>query len=204
MDPNQQPSAFSVDYLNQIAPQAPQKKLFDKRLLGLMIVVGVLAVVAIVGGIIASSSGQTSKSLEKLSARLQATATIASDAQTKLKSSDLRSLNSNLKLYLTNANRDMTTQLALDNIDTAKLDKSIVATEANTAMVARLEDARLNAVFDRTYAREMAFQISTIETLMQEINNTSPRAGIKSLLNSTYDNLQPTQKAFEDFNAVNG
>jgi hypothetical protein len=203
MDPTQQPSAFSIDYLNQISPQTPQKKLINKTLLRLIIIVGILAIITI-SIIIANSSGQTVKTLEKLSARLQATAKIASDSQPKLKSTELKSLNSNLKIYLTNTNRDMTTQLALENIDTAKLDKNLIADEANTTMTARLEDARLNAVFDRTYAREMAYQISTIETLMQEIDNTSPSANIKTLLSSTYTNLLPTQKAFEDFNAVNG
>ena len=81
--------------------------------------------------------------------------TIASDTQKNLKSGALRSTNSNLAIFLTNANRDIAAPLSANGIDIKKLDSSVVAAEKGDELKQTFEDARLNAVLDRTYAREM-------------------------------------------------
>ncbi len=211
MDPNQpqpqfQPSpapepSISVDYLNQIAPQAPKRKLpFTRKQLIIAAVLGFAVVLVL---ILALTVGLASnkKPLEQLAASLQGTQTIAASADTLLKDSQLRVLNSNLEIYLTNTNRDIAAPLLKDNVDVTKLDKTIVASEAGTDVLARLEDARLNAVYDSTYAREMSYRLDSTVALMKQIYGSTNNSSLKTFLNNAYTNLAPTQQAFANFNS---
>ncbi len=204
MNPNQPNTPLSIDYLNQITPQGPKRQLFNSRQLVLAGIVGGVLLLAIIGSIISSALGSSKDPIQHLAARLQTTATIASDAQSKLKSTEMRSLNSTLSLNLINTNRDIVAQLAKSNLTLNGLDKTIVASEDGSAMSKRLEDARLNAIYDRTYAREMSYQLETIAALIDQIQASTSDQSLKSFLQTTADNLQPTQKAFADFNAANG
>jgi hypothetical protein len=202
MDPNQPQPNFTPDYLNQIAVQptksAPNKKLLIIGGLGLVVVL-----VIVISLILAVFASHTTEYMQRLTARLNTTQTITTSAQINIKSSELRSLNSNLQLYLTNTIRDITIQLKNEKIDPASLDKKIVASETATDMINRLEDARLNAVYDRTYAREMAYQLESIIALIDQVESSTGSQSLKSFLDSSRTNLQPTQTTFSDFNAAN-
>jgi hypothetical protein len=193
----------SLDYLNQIAPQAPKKLRFS---LIQMIIIGVVGLAIIISAIVifnfVANSGKNN--LEHLAARLQSTETIVGTAQSKIKSTSLRALNSNLKIYLTNTNRDIVDPLSKQSVSITKMDKTIVSSEAGKDVTDRLEDARLNAIYDRTYAREIAYRLETILALMHQINDTTSSTSLKSFLQDSITNLEPTQKSFEDFNATNG
>jgi len=203
--PTPQPPLQPVDYLNQISPQAPKKQLFSLTPKFLIFVGGILVIlVLILVGVVNSIAASQKEPMQKLVARLATTETIAIGAQDNLKSSELRSLNSNLKIYFTNTNRDIAEPLSTVNIDVTELNESIKKAEAGEDISSRLENARLNAVYDRTYAREMAYQLATIMTLMQQIYGSTGSESLKTYLNSAYENLEPTQKALEDFNAANG
>lgn len=206
MDPTiqpQPPTSPSIDYLNQIAPQTPKK--FKLNLIQLIfIVIGGLAVIVVTMLIISANANSGKNNLEHLAARLQSTETIAGDAQSKIKSTSLRALNSNLKIYLTNTNRDIANPLSKQKVNVNKLDKDIVSSEAGKDVTDRLEDARLNAIYDRTYAREIAYRLEIILALMHKINDSSSSTSLKSFLGDSITNLEPSQKSFEDFNATNG
>ncbi|MFZ3010025.1 MAG: hypothetical protein WA030_03355 [Candidatus Microsaccharimonas sp.] len=212
MNPNQPqsppsliPNPSSADYLNQIAPQAPRRTPFKVGPKLFLMIGGVLVLLVIILSISVNSiaAGQR-RPLEKLAARLQSTETIVKDAQVNLKSSQLRSLNSELKLFMANTNRDLADPLKRAGVDITKLNAATVKSEATTELTDRLEDARLNAVYDRTYAREMAYKLDTIITLMEQIYDSTSSTSLKTFLETTYKNLEPTQKAFSDFNAANG
>lgn len=203
MNPEQQPPDYSIDYLNRIAPQPQKTSLFGKPKL-LFILLSALLVVIIFALIAARVVHQSPNSLQVLAARLNSTEKIASDAQSNLQSSQLRSLNSSLKIFLANANRDIVAPLASNGVNTAKLDKSIVASESGADLSAKLEDARLNAVYDRTYAREMAYRLDTIILLMKQIETGTHSQSLQSFLQTSTQNLTPIQKQFADFNAANG
>lgn len=202
MNPEQPQPNYSVDYLNQIAPKPQKKSLFG----GPRLVLGIAAVliVAIVIIVVGSIAGNKPNSLQQLAARLQSTEKIVGDAQPKLQSSQLRSLNSSLKIFLANTNRDIAAPLAASGITFAKIDKKIIAAESGTDLLNKLEDARLNADYDRTYAREMAYRLDTIIISMQSIFKSTHNQALKSFLQTAYQNLGPTQKQFADFNAANG
>jgi hypothetical protein len=194
------PSTLPTDYLNQIAPQAPKKALFTFGIKQMVFIgVALVILVSILAIVTNSIAGSKKDPLEHLAARLNATQVVVDNAQINLKSSELRSLNSNLKLYMTNTNRDIAAPFLAVGINTAKPNKNIVAAEATTALSARLEDARLNAVFDRTYAREMAYQLGTIMTLINQDYKATSNAQLRTFLKSAYDNLKPTQQSFADF-----
>lgn len=169
-----------------------------------MIIIGVALVVlvSILAIVVNGIAGGKKEPLEQLAARLNATQVVVNNAQVNLKSSELRSLNSNLKLYMTNTNRDITAPMLSAGVNTAKLSKSVINAESTTALSARLEDARLNAVFDRTYAREMAYQLGTIMTLINQDYKTTSNAQLRTFLKSAYDNLKPTQDSFANFTAA--
>lgn len=203
MEPNQQAPGISADYLNQIAPTAPKRSRFSRNqfiLMGLgAAVVIVLILVAIV-----SLGGTSNKPLQTLSARLKSTEIIVNDSQKQIKSSTLRGLNSNLSIGLVNANRDITPILEKFKITTKSMDAKIVAAESEKPVLDVLENARLNAVYDRTYAREMAYRISTIISLSEEIKLSTSSQSLREFLTTTIDNFSPTQKALDEFNATNG
>jgi len=203
MNPDQQKQALDVDYLNNIAASTAKKPILNRR--RLVIGGAILAVVVffITVLVVATLGGTPDQPLQRLAARLQTTEKIVTDAQGKLKSTELRTLNSNLKIFLTNTNRDITTQLTDQKINIAKLDKTIVTAEAGTDIVSRLEDARLNAVYDRAYARELSYQLERITNLIEQIKSSTSSQSLKTFLDNTSLNLQPTQKAFAEFNAAN-
>lgn len=193
-----------LDYLNQIAPQAPKQKKFGLNLrtvlIGGIILVVLVIILSIAAGAIVNSRKDP---WQQLSARLTTTKGIVDDASKKLKNSQIRSANSDLKLYLTNTQRDLTPQLTELNIKTDALSDSIVAEEKRTAMIKRLEDARLNAKFDSTYAREMNYQLSTLLALYQKMYAAGGTTSQRTYLKSAYDNLAPIHQSIADFSASN-
>lgn len=205
MYPNQTPTPPTPppDYLNQIAPQAPRALPF-KVGPKLFIIIGVVLVllVSIIAITLNTVNSAQQEPLQTLSARLTTTQTIVNDAQANLKSSQLRSLNSNLAIYLTNTTRDMSEPLLNNGVNTEKLPDSVLKAESGDAMSARLEDARLNAVFDRTYAREMTYQLGTTLALMKQIRNSTSSPSLKTFLDTAITNLEPTQASFASFDAA--
>lgn len=192
-----------IDYLNQIAPQAPKKMLFSLSKRNVAIFGGIIIVIIIVIATLASSLSGGINQTERLAARLLSTQAIMDDATSKIKTTQLRTLNGNLKIYLTNTIRDIGPILTADKIDITKLNSKVLAAESNTKVLAILEEARLNVMYDRTYAREMSYKLDTVLTLMKQIQNSTKNMKLKTFLQDAYDNLQPTQQQFADFDAAN-
>lgn len=201
MYPNDnQPVQHPIDYLNQIAPQRQAKNnlLSSKPILfggiAIVILLIIIAIGSLTGGI---------KPSEQLAGRLLSTQEISTDAKTKIKSNQLLTVNSDLNIYLINTIRDITPLLTKQNININKLSSTVTKAESSKTILTTLEDARLNAEYDRTYAREMAYQLDTTLTLMQQIFKTTSDSQLKTFLEDAYKNLVPTQKQFADFNAAN-
>jgi predicted amino acid-binding ACT domain protein len=165
-----------------------------------IVVVGFLFLITIVGLLASLSSGNIGDS-ERLAARLQSTQGIVSSAKSNIKNHQLRAINSNLNTFLTNTLRDLTPILAKHNIKINKLSKTILSAESNAEIMATLEDARLNATYDRIYASEMAHQLDITLILMQKIFKNTSDSNLKSALSTAYQSIQPTQKQFADYNA---
>jgi hypothetical protein len=198
--PTPQPQ-YSIDYLNQIAPK-PQKKGLNNRLF-LMIAVGGGMLAIIIGALMLfNGGGGPTTDMQHLAARIESLGKVSTSAQKNIKSNSLSGTNSNLTIFFTNADRDIATPLKNNGLDIKKLDKTIVTAEAETDLSAKLEDARLNAVFDRTYAREMSYQLATVQALMKKIYNSTNSKSMKDYLSTTNTNLTPLIQQFNDFSAT--
>jgi hypothetical protein len=138
---------------------------------------------------------------ERLAARLQATQDIIQSSRPNVNNHQIRASNSVLDTYLTNTLRDLTPILAKHNINVNKLSKTTVNAESDAKILATLEDARLNATYDRIYASEMAHQLDITLILMQKIYKDTSDSSLKSVLSSAYQSMKPIQKQYEDFNA---
>lgn len=200
---NQDQQPYSIDYLNEIAPQQ-QKSPMNNKMFFFVIGGGLLLALIIGFFVLFNGGGGKTKNMEVLAARLQTLETVATESQKNIKSGELRNTNSNLTIFLTNTNRDITEQLATSGINTEKLSESVKSAEDGAKLKETLEDARLNAVFDRTYAREMSYQLETVSGLLVELYNNTNRQSFKDFLETTDKNLNPLIEQFSEFNAANG
>jgi len=199
--PDLQPNPMPSNYLDQIA--VPQKKpgMGNKLFLGIIGGALVLIIMLVVGMLLSGGSSSKAISTQRLALRLQTLQKVADDSHANIKSSKLRSIDSNLTTYLVNANRDIATPLKAANIDIKKLDKKLVTEENGEKLTATLEDARLNGTFDRTYAREMSYQLETTATMMSSLYKTTKSKSLKSFLEPSYKDIKALQKQFSDFSA---
>lgn len=199
--PDVQPNPMPSNYLDQIATPQQKPGMGNKLFLGIIGGALLLVIMLVVGMLLAGGGSSRAISTERLALRLQTLQKVAEDSHKNIKSSTLRSIDSNLTAYLVNANRDITEPLKAADIDIKKLDKKLVAEENGEELTASLEDARLNATFDRTYAREMSYQLETTATLMNSLYKTSKSKSLKAFLESSYKDIKSLQKQFSDFSA---
>lgn len=194
-----------TDYLDKIAPQAPKRQLFQFNLRTILFLAAGAIILVIIMVIIANLvGGNKTTPWQQLSLRLTNTEKIAIAAGTSIKNSQLRSLNSEVKIYLTNTQRDLADPFKAVGVNPKKIPTSVVQSETayDTEMTTRLETARFNAKYDSAYAREMSYQLSTILALYQQLYSQSG-PNTKKTLESAYNNLTPTQKAIAEFSASN-
>ncbi|HET6746634.1 MAG TPA: hypothetical protein VFH06_00830 [Candidatus Saccharimonadales bacterium] len=196
MNPDQ--NQYPIDYLNQIAPQQPKAGMSRSKFL-LLMGGGLFLIIIVVVLMLSAGGGGPKDKMQTLAARMITLQDISKKAQPNLKSSALRATNSSLTILLTNANRDIADPLKINGIDVTKLDKNIQAKEDGQALKDKLEDARLNAVYDRTYAREMTYQLQTTSALMGDIYDNSNSKSLKDFLLATDNNLQPITKSLSEF-----
>lgn len=199
-DSNQQPQV-PHDYLNQISSPAPVKTMNPFILWGLIGGLLLLAVIVLIA-VSSARGGPSGASLAAVAAKLTNLQTVAEGARDNIQSSDLRTLNSNLVLSLTNTNRDLAAPLKSEGIDLKdKKDKAVqAATKESEELTKRLEDARLNAVYDRTYAREMLYALKTLRSDMTILYKQSRSTELKKTLDTTDNNLKPVIEGLGSFN----
>ena len=204
MNPNN--GQTPLDYLNQIAPEAPKKPFFEPKLnLRNIVLFGIIAIILVIIISLVSSSLTASRKQpwQHLSARLDATATSVDTSSTLIKNTTLRGYNSDLKLYITNTKRDLEPFLVSLQIDSAALPASVTAAETSTGLAQNLEDGRLNAKYDSTYVREMSYQLATILSLLQSINASSSGTKTLEFTETAYNNLYPIYTKISEFSADN-
>ena len=193
-----------LDYLNDISPDAAKGLPFSWNLRTIIFAaIAAIILMVIIVNIVSAVANSQKDPWERLSARLATTSVIVDSASSNIKNSQLRSLNSDLKLYITNTNRDLAVPLGARGIKATKLPPKIVSSEANTAMIGRLEDGRLNAKFDSTYAREMSYQLATTLSLIQTLEAKGGSTATKTFLKEARENLEPTYKEIANFSASN-
>ena len=175
---------------------------FSKKVL---IPLGVIAVVAIII-IIMVLSGNKKSPLEdvfRLNARLTNLSNTINNYKGALKSSDLRSTSSSLANILTSTSSAVTPLTATDEYK--KLSKSATEqisaeeTEQSNTLNTTLENAKLNATLDRTYAREMSYQVYQLIQLEQSTKETTNDESLKTALDSSINNLNASYNDLSNF-----
>lgn len=196
MYPNQQPQ-YSVDYLNEISGPQPTSRLPKNfRLLAIVgIIMIILSFVIIVFGILNSKDEPTPTDL---AVRLKTLETVSRDTQENLSSGDLRSLNTNLTLALSNSSREMNAFLGEKGANA--IDKAVKENPDTARLTKTFTDADLNAVISRTYPREMAYELNVTLLLLKSLYDETENAKFKDYLSSTYDDLEPIYKQLSKFN----
>lgn len=186
-----------MDYLNEISsPQRTSRFPKNFRLLAVVgIIMIVLSFVVIVFGILGSKKEPTPIDL---AVRLKTLETVARGSQENLSSGDLRSLNTNLTLALSNSSREMTAFLGEKGAKS--VDKAVKDNPETARLTKTFTDADLNAVISRTYPREMAYELNVTLLLLKSLYDDTENAKFKEYLGSTYDDLDPIYRQLSEFN----
>lgn len=201
--PQLSPNPLSSDYLDQIA--SPQKAPGMSNKLFFVVIGVALLLTIVVAFVLLSSAGSGTKavSTERLALRLQTLQKISQDSHKTIKDSNLRSINSNLKTSLINANRDIAEPLKAAKVDLKKADKAVSAQENGKKITDSLENARLNGTFDRTYAKEISYQLDTTTVLMNSLQKTTKSSSLKTFLTGSTRDLKSLQTQFAAYSSAN-
>lgn len=192
-----------LNYLDEIAPVQHKESFLDgkiKKLIGF----GALAIVLVIMlSIFASSlSGNRKNDWTELSLNLKNTSSIVSNGKTSIKSNKLRSINSEISIFIVNTENDITPYLEELKITEKNIPESTKNRLSVTPTIERLEDANLNAVYDRTYTREMAFQLSQLLNSLQKTYKSTKSESAKEFLSTSYDNLESSYNSLVDFDKI--
>lgn len=192
-----------LNYLDEIAPVQHKESFLDgkiKKLIGF----GALAIVLVIMlSIFASSlSGNRKNDWTELSLNLKNTSSIVSNGKTSIKSNKLRSINSEISIFIVNTENDITPYLEELKITEKNIPESTKNRLSVASTIERLEDANLNAVYDRTYTREMAFQLSQLLNSLQKTYKSTKSEGAKEFLSTSYDNLESSYNSLVDFDKI--
>lgn len=198
--PQPQPE-YAIDYLDQIS--APQKRISAPNPLILLVVIGV-GVLAIVGFAILmfSSNGTAGRDrIAGLNLRLQTLQKIANTQQRNLRDNNLRSTNAAFSLYLSNTTRDLKDPVAAAGISEKTIPKQLTTTESqlSTDIATEFEEAKLNVMLDRTYAREMVYQIGVLRNMMAKVHKNTSSQKLKTALETSDPSFQQVAKNFQEF-----
>ncbi|MDN5819114.1 MAG: hypothetical protein L0H36_01390 [bacterium] len=196
----QPPTAYPVDYLNEIAPKKAAAKLGMKLKIFMAAAIGLVLLIVVLSFAM-SGRGLDASSPQLLAAKLDSLSKIVKKSQQNLQTNTIRSNNSDLQLVLSNTTQSITAPLESHGVKMQKLDKNYVKAVAakDATLEQRLEDARLNAIFDETYSREMAYEIKTLMVQMQSIYTKTSDKALAAALAESFKNLGPIQEVFAKY-----
>jgi hypothetical protein len=173
--PSVQPT--SADYLDSIAVKPTNNvKLLSGKMLILFAALAVVLVGAI--GLMFSGGGERRTpraDSETLFLRMTNLSTVAGDFQGFLRGNRLRAANATFRTQLASSLTSLTPQLANIGINTQRIDERRTASEQELLdqISQSLENERLNVRLDRSYAREMSYQLEMLLILIERIENSA-------------------------------
>lgn len=191
---------YGLDYLNQISAPPPRARLPNPIVLFSIIGVGLLAIVGFALLIFNTGPNDVDKAAA-LNIRLKTLQQLASSAQPNLRDNSLRSTNAAFSLYLSNTLRDINAPITAMGAGSESAAKSINTTEVpyTEEIKTEFEEAKLNVMFDRTYAREMAYQIGVLRNMMSGVYKTTTSVSLKQALETSDASFEQSLKSFESF-----
>lgn len=198
--PFQSPEGTSLDYLDSISVPTQQKMLNPFILWG-FIGGGMLLLVLMGFWLFGQQGPSTSEQFTTYYNRLTAIETTAKSNSKIIRNSNLRSTNGSMLAILGTAKQESSTVLSGAGLEKlpANSKTSAVAVEFSS-LAQTLDDARLNVQFDRTYAREIAYQLSKLRAEMTALYQQSNSRSLKEYLEKTDQNIEPIVDQFNTFN----
>lgn len=181
---------MNLSYRDEVppVPQKKQVKLFSLTPKTLMWVgIGVAVIVAGIIMLMVSTSNNIAPQMQRLSARLDTTLSITEDASRSIQNADLRKLNSDARILTTGSISKL--QQPFANAGMGSVPENILAAEADTATVERIEAAKTGGNFDGIYARVLEQKIDTILALMIEIFDNTNRSELQTALTESYNDF---------------
>lgn len=153
----------------------------------LFVVIGLLVAI-VIGGLLLLGSGDNSGQLQqRLSARQTTTQALIADGQKNLTSGDLKKINSELQIILASDTNQL--QAALTVAGLKKIDKTVVAAEADTATFQKLTTAKLNGQYDTAYKNVLTQKLESLNALIKELHAATKSTGLKTALNNEYKHV---------------
>lgn len=196
------------EYLDQISAQVRPVKSTKPGIIGskffMIGMVGLIAlvVIIIIGAILGGNKGGEKNLSYKLKLHLDNTASVISEYQPRVKSSDLRSHSASLYSVLSSTNRELTDYLTEKyNFKEKDINKDFVeeATLAMDGLEAELFEARINGNLDRIYAHKMTYEISLFMNEEAKLINSTSNASYKEILTRSYNSLSNLYDSFNSF-----
>ena len=202
MPTNNQP--VPLDYLDQIAPVQQKTHFFGFNIKTILLIGGALTILVIIlSAAVSSVSNSRNELWQHLYARLNSLSTIVDDGTSKLKDGQLRTANSDLRLYVTNTSRDLDARLTALDINKKKIPEKITASESSDKILEELEDARLNAKYDTAYSRETSYVLATMLSLLKQLSVSDKSTKNREFAQTAYTNLEPIYKTISEYSAEN-
>ena len=203
----QQQTEYPIDYLNQISPVAQKSAGPSPKLLLIAIITCVVVAIGFVILMLTNGSGQSTKltyKAEELSTRLETMKELVDTNHKNIHDNSLRTQNSTLSIFLSSTmaeTKDPLSSIA-PNIG-KKPTKEITTSEEklSTDLQAKLDDSQLAGTFDRTYAREIAYQIDLLIGLMNEVYTKTNNDQVHESLEKLSKSIVPIKKAMSTFSA---
>lgn len=191
---------YSVDYLDQVAGGSTTgSNSIDKKFIfiGAGVAVALIAAAALL--FMKPKSVADNKPVQLYTTLIDTEKSTAKSGKL-LKSSQLVSINSSMRTNIINAARDMEEPLAA-----AGQKPSTLKSAANKKpyhdekFAAALEDARLNAIYDRVYANEINTKLKYIIAYMEAIKKSSKSKKMNEFIDKNLPSMKTVQKAVDDF-----
>ena len=202
--PPLQPLDTGGSYLDTIAAPQRQNTLNPFVLWG---IIGGVILALIIAVLLMFNSGGPSQA-ESFTAyvhRTQALSKLTANSKKTIQSSELRALNGTTNIVLNTANQESTSVLGtvqLKNLPAPA--KSSPVTAEFSQLTTKLNDARLNVVYDRVYAREVGYQLAKIRAELSTLYKGSKSKSLRAYLEKTDGNLKPLVSQYNEFNNSQG
>jgi hypothetical protein len=175
-------------YLGQpVRPPYAQKSggLMTKRTL-LMLIGGILVVFA--AFMLLFASGDNSGTLQqRTKARQDILLDLVADGKKNLTSDEIGKINS--ELYIILLSDDAELQAALKTAGLKKVDKTILAAEADSETFDTLATAKLNAQYDAKYQTVLIQKLESHRALLKELHGKSKSKSLKAAVSTEYEHL---------------
>jgi hypothetical protein len=192
---------YSVDYLNQIAPQE-QKKV--NRFAVIALIAGVL-ISALFGVVLLSSSSGPSVNdqLVPIASRIATLETITETQQPHLRETKISEANAALNSSLTSMNSSITAILKERKLKiNAKSTQGKKETTYSTALAKTLDDSYQRGTLDATYTSQMTYELTVLKSKLSKLKRSTKSTSLTTFANDGIANINTILAAYDSFESA--